>query len=133
MKPAIKSRFKPLATHLHGAFLFPHISSFSQLRLNLSHLRLENTDEDRQILPSFPFCGIIRAMSDSAKIVEFISFCIEMYARQRRISGGAVADLLLRAGGYEYLRNGYEVLHTMGSEWLVEDLDELFKRRGVAA
>ncbi|MDY3229952.1 MAG: DUF3791 domain-containing protein [Kiritimatiellia bacterium] len=72
-------------------------------------------------------------MSDSAKIVEFISFCIEMYARQRRISGGAVADLLLRAGGYEYLRNGYEVLHTMGSEWLVEDLDELFKRRGVAA
>lgn len=51
-------------------------------------------------------------MSDSAKIVEFISFCIEMYARQRRLSAGAVADLLLRAGGYEYLRNGYEVLHT---------------------
>ena len=43
MIPVIKSRFKPLATHLHGAFSFPHISSFSQLGLNLSHLRLENT------------------------------------------------------------------------------------------
>ena len=45
MIPVIKSRFKPLATHLHGAFSFPHISSFSQLGLNLSHLRLENTGE----------------------------------------------------------------------------------------
>ena len=43
MKPAIKSRFKPLATPLHGAFSCPQTSPFSQLHLNLSHLRLENT------------------------------------------------------------------------------------------
>jgi len=72
-------------------------------------------------------------MSRSAKIVEFISFCIEMYARQQKISGGVVADRLRRSGGYDYLRNGYDVLHTMGCEWLVEDLDEFFRSRGVAA
>ena len=43
MKLAIKSCFKPLATPLHGAFSCPPTFSFSQLRLNLSHLRFENT------------------------------------------------------------------------------------------
>lgn len=70
-------------------------------------------------------------MSYSAKIAEFISFCIEMYARHKNISGGVVAELLSKAGGYEYLRKGYEVLHTMGREWLIDDMDELFAKRGL--
>lgn len=71
-------------------------------------------------------------MSYSAKIAEFISFCIEMYARHKNISGREVASLLSRASGYEYLRNGYEILHTMGREWLIDDMDEFFAKRGLA-
>lgn len=71
-------------------------------------------------------------MSHNAKIAEFISFCIEMYARQKHVSGGLVARLLSQADGYDYLRNGYEVLHTMGREWLMGDMDELFAKRGLA-
>lgn len=71
-------------------------------------------------------------MSYSAKIAEFISFCIEMYARHKNISGREVAGLLSRASGYEYLRNGYEILHTMGREWLIDDMDEFFAKRGLA-
>ena len=72
-------------------------------------------------------------MSHSVKVAEFMSYCIEMYARDKHLSGSVVAAMLTQCGGFEYLRRGYEVLHTMGSEWIVEDLDGYFKLRGVAA
>lgn len=77
--------------------------------------------------------GIMLPMSVNAKIAEFISFCIEMYAREKKLSGREVSSRLRAADGYEYLLRGYDVLHTMGHEWLIEDLDELFRVRGVAA
>ena len=71
-------------------------------------------------------------MAQNVKVAEFMSFCVEMYARSKHLSGGVVAAMLVKSGGFDYLRRGYEVLHTMGSEWLVEDLDDYFKLRGVA-
>ena len=72
-------------------------------------------------------------MAQNVKVAEFMSFCVEMYARSKHLSGAVVASMLTKCGGFDYLRRGYEVLHTMGSEWLVEDLDDYFKLRGVAA
>ena len=72
-------------------------------------------------------------MSKAVKIAEFMSFCVEMYAKNKHLSGGVVAAMLTQCGGFDYLRRGYEVLHTMGSEWLVADLDDYFKIRGVVA
>ena len=63
-------------------------------------------------------------MSKAVKIAEFMSFCIEMYAKSKHLSGGVVAAMLTKCGGFDYLRREYEVLHTMGSEWLVEDIDD---------
>ena len=72
-------------------------------------------------------------MEHNVKVAEFMSFCVEMYARSKHLSGSVVAAMLAKCGGFDYLRRGYEVLHTMGSEWIVEDLDDYFKLRGVAA
>ena len=72
-------------------------------------------------------------MTQSAKVAEFMSFCVEMYARSKHLSGGVVASMLAKCGGFDYLRQGYDVLHTMGREWIVEDLDDYFKLRGVVA
>ena len=72
-------------------------------------------------------------MAQGVKIAEFLSFCVEMYATSKHLSGGVVAAMLTKCDGFNYLRRGYDVLHTMGSEWLVEDLDDYFKLRGVAA
>ena len=72
-------------------------------------------------------------MTHNVKVVEFISFCVEMYAQSKHLSGSVVAAMLAKCGGFDYLRQGYEVLHTMGREWIVEDLDDYFKSRGVAA
>ena len=73
------------------------------------------------------------SMGQAVKIAEFMSFCVEMYAKSKHLSGGVVAAMLTKCDGFNYLRRGYDVLHTMGSEWLVEDLDDYFKLRGVAA
>lgn len=72
-------------------------------------------------------------MAQAVKIAEFMSFCVEMYAKSKHLSGGVVAAMLTRCDGFNYLRHGYDVLHTMGTEWLIEDLDDYFKARGVAA
>ena len=72
-------------------------------------------------------------MSHSVKVAEFMSYCIEMYASSKHLSGSVVAARLAQSGGLDYIRRGYEVLHTMGREWIIEDLDDYLKSRGVAA
>ena len=68
-------------------------------------------------------------MSEEAKKIEFISFCIEAFAKAKGMSGADVCSLLVRYGALEYLRRGYDVLHTMGEAWLVADLDDFISRR----
>lgn len=73
------------------------------------------------------------AMSQNARIAEFISFCIESFAKFKGCSGAEIAALFGRCGALEYLRRGYDVLHTMGEGWLVEDMSEYLRMRGLAA
>ena len=54
------------------------------------------------------------------------------FVNQKHVTSGLVARLLSQADGYDYLRNGYEVLHMIGREWLMGDMDELFAKRGLA-
>ena len=72
-------------------------------------------------------------MSEKAKIAEFVAFCIEMYAKARHISGAAAASMFEKFGAIGYLVRGYEVLHTMGEEWLVADVEDYLKARGCVA
>jgi len=72
-------------------------------------------------------------MQQSTKIAEFMSFCIESYAQAKCRPGAAVASLFAHIGALDYLRREYDVLHMMGREWLVEDLDEYIKLRGTVA
>lgn len=72
-------------------------------------------------------------MSERARVAEFISFCIEMFARRKNLSGGYVASLFASCGALDYLSDGYDVLHTQGASWLVADMEEYLKARGIAA
>lgn len=72
-------------------------------------------------------------MTERTKIAEFISFCVEAYAKAKRMSGSEVCALFDRFGALAYLERGYGVLHTMGEAWLVADLDGFLKKRGVPA
>lgn len=71
-------------------------------------------------------------MSHRAKVAEFVSFCIEMFAKAKNLSGDRVAAAFESSGAIAYLDSGYDLLHTQGEGWLVSDLDDFLKARGVA-
>lgn len=54
----------------------------------------------------------------------FLSFCIEQYKNAKGISGRQAMEILSDAGVLDYLERNYEVLHTQGHQWLVEEMDE---------
>ena len=75
----------------------------------------------------------VNEMSNRAKVAEFISFCIEMFAKAKRLSGDKVAALFESCGAIGYLDSGYEMLHTQGEGWLVSELDDYLKSKGIVA
>ncbi len=68
-------------------------------------------------------------MNDEQSIVNFVVFCLEAYKRAQGISGAEAAELFVRHGVTEYLRDGYDVLHALGEQALVEDITKYLASR----
>ena len=64
------------------------------------------------------------------KINDFVVFCIEIYKSKKNMNGKEVYDLFNKYGVFKYLTDGYDMLHTQGDAWLVNDIDEYLKIRG---
>ena len=65
-------------------------------------------------------------------IAYFISFCIEQYKETKGLSGSEAMSLLSEYGVLEYLAEHWEILHTQGRQWIIEDIDEFIRvRKGV--
>ena len=62
-------------------------------------------------------------------IAYFLSFCMEQYKNKHKISGGEVATVFERHGVLSYLKDNFEVLHTQGHRWLMEEIDELIDKQ----
>lgn len=71
-------------------------------------------------------------MSPRAKVVEFIAFCIEMFAKKKNLSGDKVASAFESCGAIKYLDSGYDMLHTQGEGWLVAELEDFLRARKVS-
>ena len=59
----------------------------------------------------------------------FLSFCIEQYAKAKNRPAVEVEDLLGRYGISEHFCQFYDVLHTQGHHWLIEEIDEMIENR----
>ena len=68
-------------------------------------------------------------MNDEQTIVGFVIFCLEAYKRVQGLSGEEAAALFVRHGVTGYLRDGYDVLHTLGEQALVEDITKYLASR----
>lgn len=62
-------------------------------------------------------------------IAYFLSFCIEQYKEAKGLSGSDAMALLSEYGVLEYLAEHWEILHTQGRQWIIEDIDEFIKAR----
>ena len=73
-----------------------------------------------------------RAQNMDIKTLEFVTYCISKLAQVLKLSQREVYRRLMSSGIlYDYIVTSYDVLHTFGSRYLVEDLTEYMKEKGV--
>ena len=63
--------------------------------------------------------------------LEFKVFCFEAYRAEKKLSGKETIKLFMQYGVMDYLDRCYDVLHTTGREYLIEDIDLFIKARSV--
>lgn len=68
------------------------------------------------------------------KALEFAVFCIENVAKKLEVDGTAVYDMLAVQTDIlqNYIIPCYDVLHTQGKEYIVNDLIDMLKAKGVS-
>ncbi|MCI8273304.1 MAG: DUF3791 domain-containing protein [Clostridia bacterium] len=64
------------------------------------------------------------------KINDFIVFCIEIFKERNKFTGQETYELFEKYGVLKYLYDGYDMLHTQGNGWLMNDINEFLKIRG---
>ena len=57
-------------------------------------------------------------------ILYFVAFCLEGYKNKHGMTGEAVSWLFDRYGIKQYLSNNYDLLHTQGMPWILEEIEE---------
>ena len=60
---------------------------------------------------------------------EFLSFCIEIYKMKLGVSGAKIAEYFEDNGVLDFLLKNYDLLHTIGKEQLLEEIERFLKNR----
>ena len=70
---------------------------------------------------------------EKSRELEFAIFCIENIAAKLGVSAEKVYDALTEKSDIlnDYIIPEYETLHTQGKEYIVDDIIEVMKERGV--
>jgi len=59
----------------------------------------------------------------------YLIYCMELYRQAKNLSGRAVFDLFRRTGADEYIRRSFGALHTVGDQYVLEDIDGFVQSR----
>ena len=71
-------------------------------------------------------------MAINSEILNFVTYCISMLAHRLNLSQQEVYKRLKSSGIlYGYIVPSYDVLHTFGSRYLMEDLTDYMREKGV--
>ena len=62
-------------------------------------------------------------------IAYFLSFCIEQYKVKQGLSGEDTMNLFEKYNVLSYLSDNFEVLHTQGRQWLMEEIEDYITKR----
>jgi hypothetical protein len=64
-----------------------------------------------------------------SKTLEFKVFCFEAYRAEKKLTGRQTMNLFAKYGVLDYLGTCYDVLHTTGRAYIVEDIDVFINAR----
>jgi hypothetical protein len=68
-------------------------------------------------------------MKQLNKIQEFILFVMEAYKNKNKLTGEGVLNVFQEYNIFDYLENGYEVLHTQSLDYVVFEITEMIKSK----
>ena len=63
------------------------------------------------------------------EVFEFYTYCLENYATRKRISGMCAWVIFKESGADEYIIDNYDLLHTQGIEYVLDDIQRFINRR----
>lgn len=66
-------------------------------------------------------------MDEFEQIAQFISWCIEEYAFEKKISSKETANFFNENGALDFLQNNWEVLHSQGKDYILGSIDDFIK------
>ena len=64
-----------------------------------------------------------------SKTLEFKAFCFEAYRAEKKLTGRETMSLFKKYGVLDYLEACFDVLHTTGRAYIVEDIDAFIEVR----
>ena len=67
-----------------------------------------------------------------SKELPFLIYCIEEYKQAKGLTGRAAINLFSKYDVLDYIHDSYEALHTTGSWYIVNDIDEYIQSRQTA-
>ena len=74
-----------------------------------------------------------RERIDNIEVLEYVLFCIEGIAEKTGKDGGEVYRMLTENSDIlnSYIVPVYDVLHTQGKDYIVEDILDVMRKRGL--
>ena len=62
-------------------------------------------------------------------VFEFYTYCLENYATRKQISGMRAWVLFKETGADEYVIDNYDLLHTQGIDYVLDDIQRFINKR----
>ena len=87
---------------------------------------LPNTEA---LYEEFELCRKRQSRNISKEVFDFYTYCLENYAISKRISGLSAWTIFKESGADDYVIENYDLLHTQGLEYLLDDIQRFIKRR----
>lgn len=70
-----------------------------------------------------------QSQSVPKEVFDFYTYCLENYAIRKQISGMRAWVIFKESGADEYIISNYDLLHTQGLEYLLDDIQRRINRR----
>ena len=64
-----------------------------------------------------------------SKTLEFKAFCVEAYRAEKQLTGRQAMGIFKKYGVLNYLETCFDVLHTTGRDYIIEDIDMFIAAR----
>ncbi|MEE1282531.1 MAG: DUF3791 domain-containing protein [Acutalibacteraceae bacterium] len=60
---------------------------------------------------------------------DFLIYCVEQYKSAKKLTGKQVSELFSQYSVWDYIYSCFEALHTTGTNYIIDDIDQYIENR----